>query len=127
MLLDTGKPLYHYDPDCRCMQDISASIPQRLAALEAAQDSDAALQIEMRNAAGVLGWNFGPYTEGQYHVVSREVGKRVLPRSQSSMRSTIYKPVSLQIKYESPEDWFTTTPVLELPADGSLLEWNRDS
>jgi hypothetical protein len=126
LLLDAGKPLFAYDPSCRCMQDISASIPQRLAALETAHDRDAALHIEMRNDAGVLGWTFGPHAVGRYQVVSRDVGKRTLPAHQAGLRSTIYKPVHLQIKYESPDGWFTTTPLLELRADGSPLYWSRE-
>lgn len=125
LLLDASKPLFQFDPACHCMQDISTSIPERLAALAAAHDQTAELQIEMRNTAGILSWSFGPYREGQYQVVSIDVGKRALPRAQAGLNSPIRETVTLQIKYQSPQGWFTTTPELELPADGSILRWSR--
>lgn len=125
LLLDISKPLFDYDPACRCMQDISSSIAGRLAALQAAHHPLADLQVEMRNDAGVLSWGFGPYREGQYQVVSHDVGKRVLPREQAGLNSLIREPVQLQIKYQSPEGWFTSTPVLVLNADGSTLKYRK--
>jgi hypothetical protein len=125
LLLDAGKPLFQYDPACHCMLDISSTVPERLASLQAAQDTAADLHIEMRNDAGVLTWSFGPYQTGQYQVVSQDVGKRVLPREQAGLNSLIREPVTLQIKYQSPEGWFTASPELELQPDGSVLRWSR--
>jgi hypothetical protein len=125
IFLDASLPLYAYATDCRCMRDISATIPDRLAQFNQARRT-AALALTISNDDGWISWNFGPYTTGTYSVISEAVGNMPLPASQPGLRTNIRSGVDFYLRYAAPEGWISYSPLLHLEPDGEDLTWNRE-
>lgn len=125
IFLDASLPLYSYSADCSCMQDVSATIPERLAQLLQARNSEP-LSLTISNDDGWFVWNFGPYTSGRYNVVSDYVGNVPLPPMQSGLRTNIRRDIDFYLRYTAPEGWVSYSPLLHLTSDGKELTWSRD-
>jgi hypothetical protein len=123
--LDTSLPVYAYAPDCRCMQDVSATIPALSAQLQEAW-RHAPLTLKVTNHDGWISWNFGPYDTGSYNVISDYVGNLPLPATQNGFRTNIRKDLEITLRYTAPEGWVTYSPPLILKPDGEVLAWSRD-
>lgn len=123
---DASLPLYAYAADCVCMRDISAEIPQRSARWYR-QLRNAPLALTVRNRDGWIDWQFGPYTQGTYNVISNFVGNLSLPAQQPGLRTNIRRDIELTLRYTAPEGWITYSPPLRLTPDGTVLTWARDN
>ena len=124
IFVDDTLPLFEYSSACRCMQDISATIGQRLAQFR--QSRVAPLALSLSNADGLISWQFGPYTDGSYNVVSSSIGNIRLPVSQQGLRTSIRSGVDFYLRYSSPAGWSTYSPLLHLQPDGAVLNWSRE-
>jgi hypothetical protein len=127
LFLDATLPLFMYQAECRCMADISASIPERRARLAAQVRPSAPLQATFQNDDGIISWQLGPYQEGEYSVVSNEIGKRVVSVAQARLRTSIREKFDLYLRYASPEGWITYSPSLRVEANGQPMVWSRSS
>ncbi|MDY6984529.1 MAG: hypothetical protein SV422_15695, partial [Pseudomonadota bacterium] len=125
IFLDASLPLYSYSAECTCMQDVSATIPERLAQFREARNT-APLSVTISNDDGWFVWNFGPYTSGRYNVVSDYVGNVPLPPMQSGLRTNIRRDIDFYLRYTAPEGWVSYSPLLLLTSDGKALTWSRD-
>lgn len=124
IFLDDSLPLYEYSAECRCMQDISANIPQRLAQFRQARTAPLGLTIS--NTNGLISWQFGPYSNGSYNVVSDLIGNTRLPASQKGLRTSIRSGVDFYLRYSAPDGWSTYSPLLHLEPNGKMLNWSRE-
>ncbi len=124
IFLDDSLPLFEYSAQCRCMQDISPTIPQRLAQFQQART--APLAIAITNQDGLISWKFGPYTSGSYYIVSESIGSIRLAASQNALRTSIRSGVDFHLRFNSPDGWSTYSPLLHLDADGRTLQWSRE-
>jgi hypothetical protein len=125
IFLDAALPLYAYSAACNCMQDISATIPERLAQFAQARNA-APLTVTISNDDGWFVWSFGPYTEGSYNVVSDFVGNLPVPAVQRGLRTSIRRNVDFYLRYTAPEGWVTYSPPQRLTPDGTVLTWSRE-
>jgi len=87
---------------------------------------DAPLQVEIRPEGTGIAWNLGPYQEGRYRFVMGDGITAVeMPRTGGFLLRRL-APLSLRIKYESPEGWVTYSPLLTIdPARGAEVRWRR--
>jgi hypothetical protein len=112
-----------YDAQTGAMADITGRLEaeqQRAASL----DTTRPLSIDMRLEQGWARWHLGPYTDGQYFVVSPTLGGYPLPPS--GQIRTVLRQAAFQIQYESPAGWRTRSPVLTVEL-GQPVVWTRGS
>lgn len=118
-------PLYTYDAGCQCMRDISEDIPARLIAYEERLRPVAPLTLEYRYWQGFFTWQFGPWQEGSYHVVSDALGVLPLPTA-GQLRVTLADNTPFYLRYTSPEGWVTYSELNYVERDGAAVEWSRN-
>ncbi|MFZ9583753.1 MAG: hypothetical protein ACO280_02230 [Pseudohongiellaceae bacterium] len=123
--LPTGLPLYRYEVSCHCMADISASVPARREAARAIRDDDSPLSVALQNRDGLLSWQFGPATSGQWQVLLQGLGRLPLPPGEAGLRTTLRAPLQLRVRHLAEDGRVSSTPLLTLPPDGSVLQWSR--
>lgn len=124
IFLKEEKSLFEYDPNCGCMRDVSAAQADKIAEFKQQQRPDAPLSLFMRNRQGLIDWQFTPYTDGQYRVVSPRIGSYRMSQ-QGRLRSSIKQSSRFYLLYISEEGWRTYSPELILTADGEILDWTR--
>lgn len=117
--------LFAYQSECRCMVDISEQIPGRIAEHETALQPNSPLQVMFNYENRVFSWEFGPYSEGEYHVISSRLGAFPLP-SRGSQRVSLLDNMPFTARYTSPEGWKTYSPELMLVPNGGATEWVRE-
>lgn len=123
--LPTTLPLYRYEATCHCMADVSASVPARQAAARARRDDSAPLRVTLQNRDGLLSWQFGPATSGQWQVLLQGLGRLPLPPAEAGLRTTLRAPLLLRVRHVAEDGRVSSTPLLTLPPDGSVLQWSR--
>ena len=108
-LLD--RRVFRYDPATQAMVDRSSSVPQILAAWHVKiQPRHLSITMEFDPAAKVLHWQLGPYTQGQYSLLSR-FGRQPLP-PQGSLRMEKLTESAFRFRYDAPDGWIAYTPLL---------------
>lgn len=117
--------IYTYDAGCQCMRDISDEIPARLTAYEQRLRPAAPLTLEYSYQQGLFIWQFGPWQEGSYHVVSDALGVLPLPPA-GRLRVTLADNVPFYLRYTSPEGWVTYSELNHVVRDGAAVEWSRN-
>lgn len=91
-----------------------------------------ALYIEMQFGQDFPHWKLGPYHNGEYRLVSQNIGSLFLPQS-GSIPTTLQTLQLLEspfmLKYSSPHGWITFSPELSLDttesANSARLKWER--
>ncbi len=69
---------------------------------------------------GVVFWVFGPYSKGQYSIITYgDSGTKMIIPSRGFRRKEIIDPLIFRIRYDSPEGWITYSPMLRF--DGKKL------
>lgn len=121
----TTLPLYTYAADCTCMRDISAEVA-RMRAHWQERIRNAPLELTIRNRDGWIDWQFGPYTQGTYHVISNYIGSLPLPAQQPGLRTNIRRDIEVTLRYTAPDGWIAYSPPLRLTPDGKALRWQRE-
>jgi hypothetical protein len=124
--LDENLPVFEYAAECSCMRDVSATVPARIAALNAINRKAVAMRLLMTNINGLVSWEFGPYTTGSFHIVSEDMGNLVLPFHQNNLRTNYRREVAFFLKYIAPEGWVSYSPQIQLRADGVPVLWARE-
>ncbi len=104
------KNIYTYSADCECMENITAQLPEKLAAWQQAQ-VEKPLEVHIQHISGHrVQWSFAPYAEGQYFLLNPDfLGRLPLP-AQGQIRSLVPDPLSYCIRYDDPEGWVTYSP-----------------
>lgn len=123
-----GMPLEHepekifaYDARTQSMTDVSF-IKNQLIEDAKLIDMHAPLSAKLSRRDGQIFWEFGPYTEGQYFVVSPELGR--LSMSASGSIATETRSYIFYVQYLAPTGILTSSPRLQLPAEGEV-QWER--
>jgi hypothetical protein len=99
-----GKPLFAYDPQCHCMRDQSAQAGLRLQQLSASLRPQAPMSVRFEYQQRTVNWQFGPYTDGSYQLVSDRIGVIPAP-AQGQMRALLAEDAGFYVRYQSPEGW----------------------
>jgi hypothetical protein len=81
--------------------------------------TDIDLTVNLTFIKGVLNWQLGPYQQGQYYAtINRQAlmdGQWTLVPSKGHFKPALpHEKIYLKIKYLSPEDWETYSPMLML-------------
>lgn len=117
--------LFTYDVNCQCMRDVTGAIPERLARYRERLRADADLSLSYRYQQGYFSWQFGPWQDGSYHVVSDTLGVLPLPPA-GQLRVTLADNASFYLRYTSPEGWMTYSQLNRVVQDGAAVEWSRN-
>lgn len=117
--------LFTYDVNCQCMRDVTGAIPERLAQHRERLRADAELSLSYRYQQGYFSWQFGPWQEGSYHVVSDTLGVLPLPPV-GQLRVTLADNAPFYLRYTSPEGWITYSALNRVVRDGPAVEWSRN-
>lgn len=120
------KRAWEYQPAKRAVVEITSELPAIAKRHCGSMRNDAPLsaQFEYRDAA--LFWKFGPYADGKYRVLLADgVQAFDVPR-QDGFRLPDIPGLTLRIRYDSPEGWFTYSPELTLDfVRQPRLNWSR--
>lgn len=116
--------LFTYDVNCQCMRDVTGAIPERLAQHRARLRADAALSLSYHYQQGYFSWQFGPWQDGSYHVVSDTLGVLPLPPA-GQRRVTLSNNAPFYLRYTSPEGWVTYSELNRVVREGAAVEWSR--
>ena len=124
--------VFTYSRDCECMAQASDVITMHYASHNASVQEQP-LRIELQFGLDFLSWELGPYLEGEYRLVSGNIGSILLPPtglSPTTLQSLKLLEAPFILKYASPEGWITYSPELTLAilsdANSAHLSWGRE-
>lgn len=125
LTLAENKPLFVYDARCQCMQDESASADVRRQQLLASLRPLAPLSVQFEYQQRTVNWQFGPYTDGSYQLVSDQIG--VIPAPpEGQMRALLAEGAEFYVRYQSPEGWQSYSDRFLINHDGPAIDWVRE-
>lgn len=124
-LEDKYEYLYQYDRSCLCMKSISDSLELRRIQHKSLLREQAPLSLEYSYQDGIFSWEFGPYTEGNYHVVSDVIGVIPAPLA-GRLRVTLQDNAPFYLKYTAPEGWITYSEEQRIQKNSPTVNWMRD-
>lgn len=110
-----------YDPAAGAMADASARLAderRRAAAIDRTRPLSVALSLD----GGVARWQFGPHRDGQYFVVSPQLGR--YPIAPQGELRTAQGEMPFQVQFDAREGWRTASPVLVV-RPGQPVAWSR--
>lgn len=125
LLEQADSRLHTYDVNCQCMRDVTGAIPARLARYRERLRPDADLALSWVYRQGELVWQFGPWQDGSYHVVSATLGVLQLPPSGQS-RMMLAENAAFYLRYSSPEGWITYSGLNRVQRD-TPVDWSRNT
>jgi hypothetical protein len=117
-------PLFIFERDCFCMREISASIPKLLSRHQEALDMQAPLSLRYAYQDGYFSWEFGPYTEGTFQVVSDVIGVMPAPAS-GRLRVTLAEGAPFYLRYTAAEGWTTYSSRQQIQHNAPVTVWQR--
>lgn len=120
-----GKPLFAYDPQCQCMRDQSIDAGLRLQQWAATLRPQAPLSVRFEYQQRTVNWQFGPYTDGSYQLVSDLIGVIPAP-AQGQMRALLAEDAGFYVRYQSPEGWQSYSDEFRINHDGPVINWVRE-
>ena len=123
--------VFFYDANCGCMLRTSDDNLAQYADSNATVQEEP-LHIEMQFGQEFLHWQLGPYHNGEYRLVSQNIGSLFLPQS-GSIPTTLQTLQLLEspfvLKYSSPHGWIPFSPELTLDttesANSAGIKWER--
>lgn len=121
-----ARQLWEWQGDCNCMTDISAQIAQRRALFVEGLRPEQELSVTYAYQNGYFSWQFGPWQQGSWHLVSDVIGVIPAPAS-GQLRAVLADDAPFYIRYTAPEGWFTYSDQLRVVTDGPQITWNRES
>lgn len=124
-LSESINAVYAYSPACDCMQADSESVAQKLAEHRRRLRGDAPLSLEFTYESGYFSWEFGPYPDGDYRVVSDVLGVIPAPRT-GRLRVNLGEDTPFYLRYTSPEGWMTYSSLQRVRADAPTTQWQRE-
>jgi hypothetical protein len=118
--------IWGWDEGARHVVDLTPRLPAlRRAACDPSHDR-APLSAEIRGEGTGIAWELGPYRDGEYRFVMGDGITAVeMPRTGGFLLRQL-APLTLRVKYESPDGWATYSPPLTVdPARRTVLRWRR--
>jgi len=116
-----NKKIVQFSQTCQCMQDISEQFYHAYQTWKSSQQKNKPLSVFMKLEDSFLQFQFSPYTNGVYYLISKELGK--LPFAQKSRffigNYDLGNP-AFYIRYDSPEGWVTYSPLLHFDPSKEL-------
>ena len=125
-LTTSKKKLFQYNPNCQCMANISDSIDERILKVRHSIREDAPLSVFFSHINGIYSWEFGPHQTGKYYLISNSVGFNELILRKGKFRLFHIEEVMFRIRYESPENWITYSPLFKLISNDAPVVWERN-
>jgi hypothetical protein len=118
--------LFEYDQQQRAVVDVTSRQPELARKHCGAIREDAPLETHFRFARGTLHWDFGPYTDGSWHVLFADgIQAFAVPRRDAFILGEI-PGISLRVRYDSPQGWVTYSPELTIDFAKQLtFDWKR--
>ncbi len=117
--------VWTYDSSCACLRNSGTSLAELREQSLASIDRSAPLSLSFQYGSGYFEWQFGPYTNGQYHVVSEQLG--LLPAPQSGrLRVDIEPQTTFYLRYTAPEGWLTYSEPQLISPDMQRVFWERN-
>lgn len=117
--------IWRYQDSCTCLQNTGDSLTVLRQTRLANVDNTAALSLSFEYSSGYFDWKFGPYANGQYHVVSDQLGLLPVPRS-GRLRVDIAPQTEFYLRYTSAEGWVTYSESQRIEPDGQRVIWERN-
>lgn len=115
--------VWSYSDACRCVEDVTATVPARIADYHnklVQRALSVSLYIENLKAK----WEFGPYQDGEYAIMINNQGFFPLPRS--GAHSYPRKILEGYVLYKSPQGWITKSPQFHIDSsEQPRWEWSR--
>jgi hypothetical protein len=118
--------IWGWDEGSQRVVDLTPRLPAiRRIACDTSHDR-APLRAEIRGESTGITWELGPYRDGDYKFVLGDGAMAVeMPRTGGFLLRQP-APLTLRVKYESPDGWVTYSPPLAVdPARRSVLRWQR--
>jgi hypothetical protein len=107
------------------MRDVSSTIVERYISHQEQLDQQAALTLDFAYQDGYFSWQFGPYEEGSYQVVSEVIGVIAAPRS-GRLRVTLPEQAVFYLRYTAPQGWTTYSDAQLIVHDAPRTQWRRE-
>lgn len=117
--------LFTYQSDCQCMQDVTGQIAELRAQFFDRTRESEPLSLTYSYQQGYFAWQFGPWQEGSYHVVSDRLGVLPLPAS-GRLRVTLEDNVPFYLRYTSAQGWVTYSALQRVVHDSPDVNWSRN-
>jgi len=120
------KRAWEYQPPRRAVVEITSELPAIAKKHCSSMRNAAPLSASFDYRDQALFWTFGPYTDGKYRVLlGNGVQAFDVPR-QDGFRLPDIPGISLRIRYDSPQGWFTYSDEIALDfARQPRLNWRR--
>jgi len=118
--------IWGWDEGSRRVVDLTPRLAAiRRVACDTSHDQ-APLRVEIRGEGTGIAWELGPYRDGSYRFLLGDGALAVeMPRTGGFLLRQL-APLTLRVKYESPEGWFTYSPPLTVdPARRTVVRWRR--
>jgi len=115
--LDDMASLVGYNADCQCM---------RVTSLPVIEKRDLApLSLQFNYQSRTFSWQFGPYDNGTYRVVSPNFGVMPVPAT-GRIRVTLGQGDVFYLRYDSPEGWITYSDQQTIESSVHNVRWQRE-
>ncbi len=111
-----------YDPACNCIVDITAQVPSILEVWRGRLvDRPLELDAHFDRQQQHFSWRLGPYTDGQYSLVSSVAETRILPPVGIFEVVTDFDLGVVVLRYDAPDGTISYSKPLRFTEDG--IEW----
>ncbi len=118
------KSLLAYSSECACMRETDLQIQDLLTDHRRKLNVNAPLELEFEYRSGYFIWAFGPYEEGEFHVVSDVIGVLPAPR-EGRMRVNLKDNTPFYLRYTSPDGWVTYSTLQLIRHNAPVINWQR--
>ncbi len=117
---------WEYEPSKRAVVEITRALPAIARQHCGSMRNTAPLAASFEYRDDSLFWSFGPYTDGKYRVLlGNGIQAFDVPR-EDGFRMPGMPGISLRIRYDSPQGWFTYSPEIALDfVRQPRLNWSR--
>lgn len=117
--------LWVFEESCECMANTGQLLPELRQERLSRIDDTAALSLNYEYRDGYFSWNFGPYTSGQYHLVSEQLGLLPAPAS-GRLRVNVATGTIFYLRYTAPEGWMSYSDPQTIIPDSTRVYWERE-
>jgi len=118
--------VWGWDEAAQAIVDLTPRLPAIRRASCGSIRPDAALSVDLKAEPPGIWWSLGPYHRGRYRFVFDDgVATVDMPRT-GGFHLRRRAPLSLRVKYESPDSWVTYSPLLAVDLEkGAEVRWRR--
>jgi hypothetical protein len=117
---------WEYEPSKRAVVEITRALPSIARQHCRSMRNTAPLSASFEYRDDSLFWTFGPYTDGKYRVLlGNGIQAFDVPR-EDGFRMPGMPGITLRIRYDSPQGWFTYSPEIALDfVRQPRMNWSR--